>query len=142
VLARVTGQRRRAIILLTDGLDTSSRLAMKDAIDRTLQAEAVIYVVGIGDHSRTGQGVDKGSLKDIAERTGGRAFFPKNDLDLQTSFSEIEKELRTQYLLAYTSTNKRKDGAYRKITVDLLNPELKKQKVQLRYRPGYFARKN
>ena len=142
VLARVTGQRRRAIILLTDGLDTSSRLAMKDAIDRTLQAEAVIYVVGIGDHSRTGQGVAKGSLKDIAERTGGRAFFPKNDLDLQTSFSEIEKELRTQYLLAYTSTNKRKDGAYRKITVDLLNPELKKQKVQLRYRPGYFARKN
>jgi Ca-activated chloride channel family protein len=142
VLARVTGQRRRAIILLTDGLDTSSRLAMKDAIDRTLQAEAVIYVVGIGDHSMTGQGVDKGMLKDLAERTGGRAFFPKNDLDLRTSFSEIEKELRTQYLLAYASTNKSKDGAYRKITVDLLNPELKKQKVQLRYRPGYFARKN
>ena len=141
VLARVPGQRRRAMILLTDGLDTSSRLTKKDAIDRTLQAEAVIYVIGIGDHSTTGEGVDKGMLKDLAEHTGGRAFFPKKEADLQASFAEIEKELRTQYLLAYSSTNKRRDGAYRKISVELLNPDLKKQKVQLRYRPGYFARR-
>lgn len=141
VLARVPGQRRRAIILLTDGLDTSSRLTKKDAIDRALQAEAVIYVIGIGDYSMSGEGVDKGMLKDLAERTGGRAFFPKKEADLHSSFAEIEKELRTQYLLAYSSTNKKRDGAYRKITVELLNPELKKQKVQLRYRPGYFARR-
>ncbi|HZJ44413.1 MAG TPA: VWA domain-containing protein [Pyrinomonadaceae bacterium] len=141
VLAQVPGQRRRAMILLTDGLDTSSRLTRKDAIERALQAEAVIYVIGIGDYSMSGEGVDKGMLKDLAERTGGRAFFPKKEVDLQASFAEIEKELRTQYLLAYSSTNKKRDGMYRKITVEVLNPELKKQKVQLRYRPGYFARR-
>jgi Ca-activated chloride channel family protein len=141
VLARVGPQRRRAMILLTDGLDTSSRLAKKDAIERTLQAEAVIYVIGIGDTSFTGEGIDKGMLRDLAEHTGGRAFFPKNDTDLKSAFVEIEKELRTQYLLAYSSTNKRRDGAYRKITLEIANPDLKKEKVSLRYRPGYFARR-
>ena len=141
VLARVQGLRRRAMILLTDGLDTSSRLGKKEAIERTLQAEAVIYVIGIGDTSVMGEGINKGVLRDLAERTGGRAFFPRNESDLRTSFAEIEKELRTQYLLAYSSTNKKRDGNYRKITLELLNSDLKKQKVQLRYRPGYFARR-
>ena len=138
VLAKAPGLRRRAIILLTDGHDTTSRLAKSDAINGTLAAEAVVYVIGIGD--RKYEGVDKGALRDLAQRTGGRAFFPDKKLDLTAAFAEIEQELRTQYLIAYSSTNKRRDGSYRKITIEITNPELRKEKLELRHRPGYFAK--
>ena len=138
VLATTPGLRRRAIILLTDGHDTTSRLAKTDAINSALGAEAVIYVIGIGNNRY--EGVDKGAMRDLAQRTGGRAFFPDKKLDLTAAFAEIEQELRTQYLNAYSSTNKRRDGAYRKITIEITNPDLRKQKLQLRHRPGYFAK--
>ena len=138
ILAKAAGVRRRAIILLTDGWDTTSRLASKDAVNRALAAETVVYVIGIGDNKI--QGVDRGPLKSLAERTGGRAFFPDKKFDLNAAFAEIEQELRTQYLIAYSSTNKKRDGAYRKITIEITNPELRQQKLELRHRPGYFAK--
>jgi Ca-activated chloride channel homolog len=138
VLAKTPGLRRRAIILLTDGHDTTSRLARADAVNGTLAAEAVIYVIGIGNSKY--EGVDKGALRDLAQRTGGRAFFPDKKLDLMAAFAEIEQELRTQYLIAYSSTNKRRDGSYRRITIEITNPELRKEKLELRHRPGYFAK--
>jgi Ca-activated chloride channel homolog len=138
VLARSYSQRRRAIILLTDGQDTTSRLSRQDAINRALEAETVIYAIGIGDNDQGG--VDHGSLREIAEKTGGRAFFPKKE-DLRAAFTQIEQELRTQYLIAYSSTNKNRDGAYREMRIDVVNPELQKEKIRLRYRPGYFAKR-
>jgi len=139
VLAPVGGQRRRAVILLTDGQDTSSRLERNQAIDETIEADAVVYAIGIGD--KRYEGVDKGGLNKIAERTGGRAFFPKREDDLKAAFAQIEEELRSQYLLAYSSTNKKHDGRYRKMSVEVVNPELRKEQLRLRYRPGYFARR-
>lgn len=130
--------RRRAIILLTDGQDTSSVLDIEQAINRALLAETVIYAIGIGDSKY--QGVDRGSLRTVAERTGGRAFFPKKEEDLRQVFREIEHELRTQYLIAYSSSNKNRDGGYRQMRIDVVNPELKKERVTLRHRPGYFAK--
>jgi VWFA-related protein len=79
-------------------------------------------------------------LRDLAQRTGGRAFFPDKKLDMNAAFAEIERELRTQYLIAYSSTNKKRDGAYRKITIEITNPELKKEKLEIRHRPGYYAK--
>jgi Ca-activated chloride channel homolog len=137
VLAKAPGLRRHAIILLTDGHDTTSRLVKSKAIDSALEAETVIYVIGIGSKD---EGVDRGGLRDLAQRTGGRAFFPDKKLDLRAAFTEIENELRTQYLLAYSSTNKRRDGGYRKVTIEITNPELRKQNLELRHRPGYFAK--
>jgi len=140
VLAKTQDQRRRAIILLTDGLDTASRLKRSEAVNEVLAAEAVVYAIGIGDSK--GEGVNKGAVREIAERTGGRAFFPKKTDDLQAAFAEIERELRTQYLIAYSSSNKKRDGAYRKITVEIANPALKNEKLEIRHRPGYFAKKS
>ena len=137
VLANAPGLRRRAIILLTDGLDTASRWMQKEAINRTLAAEAVIYAIGIGNKR---DGVDRGALRELSQRTGGRAFFPDKKMDLNGVFAEIERELRTQYLIAYSSTNKKRDGAYRKITIEITNPELKKEKIEIRHRPGYYAK--
>ncbi|HSL53140.1 MAG TPA: VWA domain-containing protein [Pyrinomonadaceae bacterium] len=137
VLANATGTRRRAIILLSDGINTSSRLSQKDAIDRALAAEATIYTIGIGSKR---DGLNRNALKDLAQRTGGRAFFPDKKFDLNAAFAEIEKELRTQYLIAYSSTNKKRDGSYRKITIEITNPDLKKEKLEIRHRPGYYAK--
>ncbi len=138
VMAHSPRQRRRAIILLTDGWDTNSQMHRSAAIDQAIDAETVIYVIGIGDSKE--QGVDKNPLREVAERTGGRAFFPKKETDLQTAFVEIEQELRTQYLVAYSSTNKERDGAYRRMQIEIVNPELRKEQIKLRYRPGYFAK--
>ncbi|HET9479285.1 MAG TPA: VWA domain-containing protein [Pyrinomonadaceae bacterium] len=138
ILTKAPGLRRRAIILLTDGIDTTSRLWLRDAVNAALAAETVVYSIGIGDGKYGG--VDRGPLRDIAERTGGRAFFPGKKTDLNAAFAAIEQELRTQYLVAYSSTNKKRDGAYRKITIEITNPDLRKEKLELRHRPGYFAK--
>ena len=139
VLSESSDKTRRAIILLSDGVDTSSRLKLQEAVDSALKADAIIYSIGVGD-SFSFEGVDEGSLRKISERTGGRAYFPRNEDDLRSAFAQIQDELRSQYLIAYSPSNKTKDGSFRKVQIDLVNPELKKQQLRLTYRQGYFAR--
>jgi Ca-activated chloride channel homolog len=129
---------RRAIILLTDGDDTSSRMKMHDAIDRALKADALVYAIGIGD--RYTFNVNEGALRKIAEQTGGRAYFPRHERDLRDAFAQIQRDLREQYLVAYSPSNKSRDGSYRKIEIQLVNPALKQQNLKLNYRAGYFAK--
>ncbi len=138
VLADTSDKTRRAIILLTDGDDTSSRMKLTEAIDSALKVDAIVYAIGIGD-SFSFSGVDEGSLRKITERTGGRAYFPRNETDLRSAFAQIQDELREQYLVAYSPSNKAKDGTYRKVQIDLKDPELRKN-LKLTYRQGYFAR--
>jgi len=73
---------------------------------------------GIGDSRQ--EGVDKNALKDVADSTGGRAFFPKKEDDLKAAFAEIERELRSQYLVAYSSTNRKHDGTFRRMTIEIM----------------------
>ena len=129
---------RRAIILLTDGEDTSSHMKMHEAIERAQKTDAFIYAIGIGD--RYSFNVDEGSLRKIAEQTGGRAYFPKHERDLRDAFAQIQRDLREQYLVAYSPTNKARDGSYRRIEIQLVNPALKQENLKLNYRPGYFAK--
>jgi len=128
---------RRAIILLTDGQDTVSQVHMRDATNQAVKADALIYAIGIGDRYQFG--VDEGSLKKLTEATGGRAYFPRNERDLQDAFAQIERDLREQYLIAYAPSNKSRDGSYRRVTIEIVNPEVRKQSPKLNYRPGYFA---
>ncbi len=139
LFSEVSKDKRRAIILISDGVDTTSRLKNDEAIKRAISADVVIYAVGIGDDINF-EGIEKSSLRKLAERTGGRAYFPRNSAELQGSFSQIEQELRSQYLVAYSPSNKNRDGSYRKVEIELINSELRKQKLQLNYRQGYFAR--
>ena len=129
---------RRAMILLTDGEDTISQVHMQDAINRALKADALIYSIGIGD--RYEFGINEGALKKISEQTGGRAFFPNNERDLTNAFAQIERDLRERYLIAYSSTNKMRDGSYRKVSIEIVNPAVRKDNLKLNYRPGYFAK--
>jgi Ca-activated chloride channel family protein len=131
---------RRTIILLTDGYDTISQMKMSQAIERAQKADALIYAIGIGDMYQGG--VDAGSLKKIAEQTGGRAYFPRNERELRGAFAQIQTDLREQYLVAYSPSNKTRDGAYRRIQIEVIDPEVRKQNLKLNYRPGYFAKTN
>ena len=129
---------RRAIILLTDGVDTISQVKMHEAVERAQKADALIYAIGIGDSYHGG--VDRGSLKKLAEKTGGRAYFPESERELRAAFEQIQRELREQYLVAYSPSNKNRDGSYRRIQLEIIDPELKKANLKLNYRPGYFAK--
>lgn len=129
---------RRAIILLTDGMNTYGTKKLDDAVLAAQRNEAVIYSIGIGDNFY--DGVDEGALKKISERTGGRAFFPRSESELRQAFKQIQEEMRSQYLIAYEPSNQKRDGSYRKIEIQTTNPELTKQKVTLTHRQGYFAK--
>ncbi len=138
VLKTSPDKTRRAIILLSDGVNTYGSKKLDDAVQAALRNEAVIYSIGIGDNFY--DGVDKGVLKKISERTGGRAFFPQDESELRQAFTQIQIEMRSQFLIAYEPINQKRDGSYRKIEIQLANPELAKQKVNLTHRQGYFAK--
>jgi VWFA-related protein len=129
---------RRTIILLTDGENTSGQMKMHEAIERAQKADALIYAIGIGDSYQGG--VDEGALRKITEQTGGRAYFPHNERELRSAFAQIQRDLREQYLVAYSPSNKARDGSYRRIQIEVTSPELRQQKLKLNYRPGYFAK--
>jgi Ca-activated chloride channel homolog len=138
VLKNAPEKTRRVIILLTDGYDTSSNKKFEQAVDQAVRNEVTIYTIGIGDYYYGG--VNEGALKKVSERTGGRAFFPEGEAELRQAFAQIQKEMRSQYLVAYEPSNPRRDGSFRKIEIQLTNPELAKQKIKLTYRQGYFAK--
>ncbi len=129
---------RRAIILLSDGVNTFGKKDLDDAVQAALRSEAIIYSIGIGDNFYSG--VDKGSLNKISERTGGRAYFPRDERELRDAFKQIQDEMRSQYLIAYEPTNQNRDGSYRKIEIQMVNPQLVKEKIKVTHRQGYFAR--
>lgn len=138
VLGESPQKTRRAIILLSDGKNTYGSKKLDDAVQAALKAEAVIYSVGVGDNFYGG--IDEGALRKISERTGGRAFFPRDESELRQAFVQIQIEMRSQYLIAYEPSNLKKDGSYRKVEVQLINPDLSRQKVKLTHRQGYFAK--
>jgi Ca-activated chloride channel homolog len=133
LLAKRSG--RKTIILFTDGYDTTSYMRREDAIDEALRAETIIYAIGIGDNSQ--DGIDKTELKRLCEQTGGRAFIPESVEDLDRAFSQLEEELRQQYLLAYEPANDASDGSFRKIELRLRN----RKGLLIHHRPGYYALK-
>jgi VWFA-related protein len=138
LLAISADNTRRTLILLTDGYDTISQVKDHEAIERAQKADALIYAIGIGDSYQGG--VDEKALKKITEQTGGRAYFPRNESELRSAFAQIQRDLREQYLIAYSPSNKARDGSYRRIQIDVTNPEFRKLKLKLNYRPGYFAK--
>lgn len=138
ILGPAPERTRRAIILLSDGVNTSGQKKLDEAVQAALRSEAIIYSIGIGDDFQFG--VDRGSLNKISERTGGRAYFPRDEVELRAAFRQIQDEMRSQYLVAYEPTNQNRDGSYRRIEVQLANPALQKDKVKLTHRQGYFAK--
>lgn len=140
VLSKTPETTRRAVILVSDGDDTASKLRIYQSVEYAVRNNTVVYSIGIRDRDFKYGEMRKDFLRIISESTGGRAFFPKSTQDIAAAFSQIEQELRTQYLISYTSTNRNRDGGYRKVQLEITNPQLRKQKLRLLYRQGYYAR--
>ena len=139
VLGAAPDKTRRAIILLTDGVNTYGQKKLDDAVQSALKSEAIIYAIGIGDNYY--EGVDKGALNKVSERTGGRAYFPRDEAELREAFNQIQIEMRSQYLIAYEPSNQKRDGSYRNVKIEINSPQYAGQKVYLTHRQGYFAKK-
>ena len=139
VLVKADENSRRAVILLSDGDDTSSIIGRQDAIDAAVKNNVAVYSIGIGDPEF--YKVEKDSLRKLSDRTGGRAFFPRDETELQAAFRQIQDELRSQYVLGYSPKNKARDGSHRRIKMEIVNPELRKQDLRLVYRDGYYAKR-
>jgi Ca-activated chloride channel family protein len=131
--------RRQAIVLLSDGEDTSSLLPFEEVLDLAKRSETAIYSIGL----RSSEGSSAGSkgfkeaefvLRQLSQETGGRAFFPTQVADLNGIYGQIADELSSQYTVGYTSKNPKRDGAWRRVVVRTARPS-----TSARTKQGYFA---
>jgi Ca-activated chloride channel family protein len=131
--------RRQAIVVLSDGEDTSSLLPFEEVLDLAKRSETAIYAIGLrsnegGSFGNKGFKEAEFVLRQLTQETGGRAFFPTQATELNTIYSQIADELSSQYTVGYTSKNARRDGAWRRIVVRVARPS-----VVARTKQGYFA---
>jgi VWFA-related protein len=130
---------RKAIVLITDGMDVGSRLKIDDAIDAAQKADTIVYSIYYADSKIHGSvdwnnGPGRAALKEISEQTGGRFFRVDKAHPLKKIFDQIQEEMRSQYSLAFVSSDERRDGMYRRLEVYIRQPGLKTQA-----RKGYYT---
>jgi Ca-activated chloride channel family protein len=129
--------RRQAIVVLSDGEDTSSLLPFDEVLDLAKRSETAIYAIGLRDSDDgAGKGFKEAEfvLRQLAQETGGRTFFPMQVGELPAIYTQIAEELSSQYTVGYTSRNSKRDGAWRRIVVRTSRPNL-----TARTKQGYFA---
>ena len=138
-LAHETGERRKLIILISDGDDTASRKTQKDALEAAQRNNITIYAISTNKTSDT-KSRDKVRgdeiIQELVDETGGKAYFPLKIEDLAVDFQKIGDELRSQYIVSYDPANQVLDGTYRKVRVEMVD-----KKYKARTRNGYFASK-
>jgi Ca-activated chloride channel homolog len=130
--------RRQAIIVLSDGEDTSSLLPFEEVLDLAKRSETAIYSIGLRDNeSGAGSKLFKEAefvLRQFSQQTGGRSFFPNQIAELNGIYGQISDELSSQYTVGYTSKNPRRDGAWRRVVV-----RTTREGTATRTKQGYFA---
>ena len=125
---------RKAMVLISDGNDNQSRVYQDEAIKECQRAETIIYAISTNWTPSRGKGDQ--ALTQMAEQTGGQAFFPPSVEEMSSSFHDIEEELRSQYALVYTPADFKYDGGYRPIYLFCTD-----RRYQVRAKKGYFAPK-
>jgi len=129
---------RKILVIYTDGGDTRSAQTFADVIAMLKSSDVIVYTVGFLEHqdlrSKTEQ---KLRLQQLADVTGGEAFFPTTTKQLDQVFSRIVSQVRAQYSLGFISTDAKRDGTWRKLDVRLQGDKL--QNLTIRTRKGYYA---
>ena len=146
---------RKAVLLVSTGVDTFSRITYSAALRRVQSTDAVIYCLGIGQRGRISSEPYMGpgsrltylqadnQLKTFAKVTGGKAWFPRWQQDHPAILRQVGIELRNQYSLGYVSTNADRNGKFRKIKVEIVDENGNRvKKVTARTRTGYHAAKS
>jgi VWFA-related protein len=126
------GRSRRAIILMSDGEDNQSQATLGQAIEMAQRAEVIVYAIST-NYSNIKMHGDQ-VLEQLAEATGGRAYFPLKTKDVVNAFTQVRNELRSQYALAYKPANMATDGRYHSIEIVADNT-----KYLVHARKGYYA---
>ena len=132
--------RRYAVVLLSDGEDTSSIVPYDDVLDLAKRAGVVVYAIGLREKLKPGASHTTGwkqaeyDLKQLSGDTGGRVFFADDAAQLPSYYSQIADELSNQYTLGYMSKNSKRDGAWRRILVRVSRPNM-----TARTKAGYFG---
>lgn len=129
--------RRQAIVVLSDGEDTSSLLPFEEVLDLAKRSETAIYTIGIRSREPSAlRGFKEAEfvLRQLAQETGGRSFFAANVSELPSIYSLISDELSSQYTLGYSSKNARRDGAWRRVVVRTDRPN-----ATARTKQGYYG---
>ena len=128
--------RRQALIVFSDGEDTSSLVTFDEVLDLAKRSETSIYTIALRGSDTQTKGFREAEyvMKTLAQSTGGRAFFPAKVEDLDGVYAQIADELASQYTIGYTSKNARRDGAWRRIIVQVTRPN-----VTPRAKTGYYA---
>ena len=139
VAKNVEDIRRQAVVVLSDGEDTSSLLPFEEVLDLAKRSETAIYTIGLrvpeaGGSTTRGFKEAEFVLRQFSQETGGRAFFPNQLADLNGVYGQIADELSSQYTVGYTSRNPKRDGQWRRVVVRLNRPNL-----IARTKQGYFA---
>ena len=137
-LAPEAGDRRKVIILISEGYDTASSYSLAEATEMAQKHDIVIYAISINKITDSkGEEKSEGdkAIRNLVNETGGKAYYPIKLTELGEQFQKIEEELRSQYLLTYTPTSP-SNGAYRKLRVDLTD-----RKYTAHTRAGYYATK-
>ena len=134
--------RRQAIVVLSDGEDTSSLLPFEEVLDLAKRSETAIYAIGLraaDGPGSTSKGFKEAEfvLRQFAQETGGRSYFPSQISELAAIYGQIADELSSQYTVGYTSRNGRRDGSWRRVVVRVARPNL-----TARTKLGYFAPTN
>lgn len=127
---------RRVLVLISDGDDNMSFEMLGSTIEVAQRAEVAIYTISTNTSGFFGMSAPKNDklLKRLAEETGGRAFFPGKIDEMAINFQDISIELRNQYSLAYRSTNKQRDGSFRRIQINTIRKD-----ARTFHRKGYYA---
>ncbi|HWB98403.1 MAG TPA: VWA domain-containing protein [Bryobacteraceae bacterium] len=129
---------RKAIVLITDGVDQGSRLKVSEAVESAQRADSVVYGIYYYDPSAYGGGFfghpSDSDLQRMSNETGGRVFKVDRKHTLSDVFKDLQEEMRSQYSIGYTPTNEARDGGYRHIEIRLKDKNLKVQA-----RKGYYA---
>jgi len=134
---------RKAIVIITDGVDVGSRLKLRDALEAAQKADTIIYSIYYVDPGAYYRGggwvfsVSDADLKKMSEETGGRLFRVSKKNTLDEIFREIQEEMRSQYSIGYTPTNSEKDGSYRRVEISS-----KQKGLKVQARKGYYALKS
>lgn len=129
---------RKIMLLYTDGGDTRSAMTFSELMDLLKASDVTVYVIGQLEHqSSSARNEQRMLMQQMAETTGGQAFFPISVKELDQMYEKVLAEIHAQYTLGYLSTNDKADGTWRKVEVRVSRKEARD--VRVRSRKGYFA---
>ncbi len=125
---------RKVLVMYTDGGDTRSALTFAETLDLLKTSRVTVYAIGLVDNAGSARNQLQMTLRQIAEATGGQAFFPTAMKEVESAYEKVLAEINGQYYLGYISGNTATDGAWRKVEI-----KLKRSDLRVRARKGYYA---